>query len=130
MKNLLSEEDGWYDGLGHPQQHYFFKNHSLCGLFSTLPKGAHHDNDPLKHCEKCTKTVNKLLSVASAIVGKKLSPNQVMNLIEALESMKLNKGTVAKEIFPEGTVAVIGHSDGTKTTLEVEPKKYTKTKYK
>lgn len=115
---VTNNDDGWHYVKDHPQQHYFFKNHSLCGLYKTKPEGAHHDNDPLKHCQKCRQTVNKLMSVASSIAGKELSPRQVFNLIEALDKIHLTKGLMKKVVTPENVVAVIRSSTGEKQTLE------------
>ena len=107
MPDLLSREDGWYEIPKAPQQHYFFKTHSLCGKYEKVPMGGHHDNVPLRHCQKCTQTLRKLLGVASAIAGKKMSPRQVFNLIETLEKIDLSKGVGAKEVYPEAVVAVV-----------------------
>ena len=90
--NYLNEVDGWYEIADHPQQHFFFKEHSLCGMYATIPETAHHDNVPLKHCNTCTNILRKLISVSSMIAGKKLNAGQVMRLIDALEHIKLNKG--------------------------------------
>lgn len=105
--NYLNEVDGWYEIIDHPQQHFFFKEHSLCGKYATIPETAHHDNVPLKHCDNCTKILRKLISVSSMIAGKKLDAGQVMRLIDALEHIKLNKGMAENQKFPESVCAVV-----------------------
>lgn len=85
-------------------------------MYKDIPEGAGHDNDPLKHCQKCKQIVGKLMAVASAIQGVKLSPRQVMLLIEQLDKINLVKGFSAKELYGESTVAVITSRDGKKTT--------------
>ena len=105
--NYLTEDDGWFEILDHPQQHFFFKKHSLCGMYKTFPKGSHHDNVPLRHCQKCTQILRKLIAVSSQIAGKKLNASQVMKLIDALESIKLNKGMGENQKYPESVVAVV-----------------------
>ena len=106
-KQYLTEDDGWYEILDHPQQHFFFKFHSLCGAYTDIPEDAHHDNVPLRHCQKCTQILRKLIQVSSTIAGKKLSASQVMKLIDALELIKLNKGLGENQSFPESVVAVV-----------------------
>jgi hypothetical protein len=111
-------KDGWFEVPSHPQQHYFFKHHSLCGLFKEIPSDAHHDNVPLRHCTKCKQTLNKLMAVASSITGKKLSPRQVFNLIEALDKINLTKGLSKKVVTPENVVAVLRGPTGETETIE------------
>jgi hypothetical protein len=118
-KQYLNEDDGWYEILDHPQQHFFFKSHSLCGLYDSIPENSHHDNVPLKHCTKCTQILRKLITVSSQIAGKKLSAKQVMKLLDTLEKIKLNKGQADNQTYPEGITAVVT-SQKTKKKLVIE----------
>lgn len=123
MSNLLKPEDGWYEVPEHPQQHYFFRSHSLCKQFTTIPKTAHHDNQPLKHCQKCEQVLRKLINVASSIAGKELSPRQVFALLETLDKIEHNKGMTDKVKYPENVTAVITSKDGNKKVLSSGKKK-------
>ncbi len=117
--NYLNEVDGWYEIIDHPQQHFFFKEHSLCGMYATIPETAHHDNVPLKHCNTCTNILRKLISVSSMIAGKKLNAGQVMRLIDALEHIKLNKGMAENQQHGETVCAVVtSQKTGNKTVIE------------
>ena len=121
--NYLNEVDGWYVTKDHPQQHFFFKQHSLCGKYTTIPENAHHDNNPLIHCDNCTKILRKLISVSSMIAGKKLDAGQVMRLIDALEHIKLNKGMAENQKFPESVCAVVtSQKTGNKLVIETDSK--------
>ena len=115
---LLSPADGWHFVPDHPQLHYFFKEAALCRKYHSKPKGSTHKNVPLLHCDKCEQTLKKLLGVQKHIEGKKLNAKQVFALLEILEKIKLNKGLTDKEQTPEHAIVVLGHKDGTKTTME------------
>ena len=123
MQHLLGTEDGWYHVPTSPQQHYFFRHVSLCKAYKEIPPGAHHDNDPRIHCDRCQQKVNKLMAVGNSIAGKKLNTRDVLNLIDILGKIDLNKGSAVKIAHGEEITAVLGHSDGKKTTLEVKRKK-------
>ena len=82
------------------------------------PEGSHHKNVPLLHCSKCTQQIRKILQIQKHIEGKKFSAQQVFILLEIIDKIKLNKGITDKERTPEHTVVVLGHKDGTKTTIE------------
>jgi len=117
--NYLNEVDGWYEIKDHPQQHFFFKEHSLCGLYQTIPEKSHHDNIPLKHCDTCTKILRKLMSVSSMIAGKDLNAGQVMRLLDALEKIKLNKGMAENQKHGENVCAVVtSQKTGNKQVIE------------
>jgi hypothetical protein len=117
--SYLNEVDGWYETYDHPQQHFFFKQHSLCGMYATIPEKAHHDNVPLRHCMNCTSVLRKLISVSSMIAGKKLSAGQVMKLLDALEKIKLNKGLAENQTSGE-TVCALVTSQKTGNTVVIE----------
>jgi hypothetical protein len=115
--NYLNEVDGWYETYDHPQQHFFFKEHSLCGMYTTIPEKAHHDNVPLRHCMNCTKILRKLISVSSMIAGKKLNAGQVMRLLDALEKIKLNKGLAENQQHGESVCALVTSQKTNKTLV-------------
>jgi len=115
---LFGTEDGWHYVPDHPQLHYFFQGSSLCRLYETKPEGAHHKNVQLLHCSKCIQQLRKSLQIQKHIEGKQFSAQQVFVLLEIIERVKLNKGITDKEKTPEHTVVVLGHKDGTKTTIE------------
>ena len=112
MKHLLSDEDGWYAVKDHPQQHYFFKTVSLCKLYRSIPDDATHDNDPALHCDLCRKKQGKLMAVGESLAGRKLNARDVMNLLDILEKIDLNKGLSMKVRHGENITAVLGKPDG------------------
>lgn len=129
MRELLRPDDGWYAVKEDPQQHYFFHGISLCSKYKTIPKDAHHDNNPLVHCKPCEQKINKLLALASSIVGKKITPRDMFLLIENLDKIKLNKGLTAKEKVGEGVTAIVqSQKTGKKKTYDNKPKAKTKKK--
>lgn len=107
----MSSEDGWRFVPDHPQQHYFYKDRSLCGKYKKIPEESHHDNNPLIHCEKCEQTIRKLMAISSTIVGQQLSARQVFNLLDNFDKIKLNRGNTAQEAFGETAVAVVTSQD-------------------
>ena len=115
---LFGSEDGWHYVPDHPQLHYFFQGSSLCLLYPTKPEGTHHKNVHLLHCSKCTQQLRKILQIQKHIEGKQFSAKQVFVLLEIIDKVKLNKGITDKTKTPEHTVVVLGHKDGTKTTIE------------
>lgn len=110
---LLGDNDGWHQVKD--QQHYFYTGCALCLIHKKIPKDAIRDNDEKLHCKTCEQKVNKMLAVAESIVGKKLSPKEILKLIEVLDSIKIGRGLVEKTRTLEGGCAVIGHADGTKS---------------
>jgi hypothetical protein len=114
--SVLGENDGWHFVPGSDKQHYFYREYTLCGL--AITDGSHHDNDPTLHCDKCTQTLRKLMLVASSIAGKKLSPEEVLNLIANLDKIINSQGMVDKVRTPENVIAVIGKPDGKTKTME------------
>lgn len=120
--SVLGTEDGWYHIPEDEEQHYFYQNVALCTKYKDLPNESHHDNDPRIHCKTCEQKVNKLLAVASSLVGKKLSHKDMIEIINILDTIDLKKGNQGKVKYPENAVAVIGHADGKKTTIEVGKK--------
>lgn len=126
--SVLGDNDGWHFVPNNENQHYFYREHSLCGLFNEKPEGSHHDNDPKLHCEKCTQTQRKLMQVAQSIAGKKMSAKEVLDLITNLDKIINSKGLIDKVKTPENVVAVITKQNGEKKTFEAGPRRKTKVK--
>jgi len=124
----LSSEDGWRVVPDHPQQHYFYKDRSLCGKYKKIPEGSHHDNNPLIHCEKCEQTIRKLMAISSTIVGQQLSARQVFNLLDNFDKIKLNRGSSAQENSAEKVVAIVTSQDTGETVTHVSTKKKSRNK--
>jgi hypothetical protein len=114
----LKDDDGWYECPDVPQQHDFWQSVSLCRDFESIPPNAHHDNVPLRHCERCEQKVNRLMAVASSLPQRKLTMKELMNLMEQLGRIDWNKGSKVKVETPEHVCALIGHADNTTTFLE------------
>jgi hypothetical protein len=120
----LGDSDGWHNVPTDREYHYFYQNHSVCGLFKTIPEFAHHDNDPTKHCSTCEKKVNKLLAVAASMGGKKLTPKEMEDIIDTLDSITLNSSENAKVKTKEQTIVVVGHNNGKQTIIDNKKKKF------
>jgi len=121
--DLLSSEDGWRFVTDNPQQHYFYRDRSLCGKYKKIPEGSHHDNNPLIHCEKCEQTIRKLMAISSEIVGQRLTTRQVFNLLDNFDKIKLNRGIGSQENSGEKVVAVVTSHDGESVTHESKEKR-------
>ena len=52
----LKPDDGWHND-GTEKRHYYFKNRRMCDG-EQKPANAHHDNDPEKYCDDCSRKCN------------------------------------------------------------------------